>query len=179
MSNTFGKITQLGYVVKDIDSAIEYFTKTLGIGPFLILKDLKFSDFRYRGQASEAPTLTIALANSGDLQIELIQQHDDNPSIYKEFLDQGKEGLQHFSSWVTNDEMEPKKAELSEKGYTLVQEGSIPDMGGLFVYYGTEGAPGGSMFEVSNFNDPSVKSLAEMVKQAAADWDGKQATISM
>jgi hypothetical protein len=30
MSKTFGKIAQLGYVVRDIDESIDYWTKTLG-----------------------------------------------------------------------------------------------------------------------------------------------------
>ena len=41
--------------------------------------------------------MSIALANSGDLQIELIQQVNDAPSMYKEFLDAGHEGLQHVA----------------------------------------------------------------------------------
>ena len=44
--------------------------------------------------------MSVALANSGDLQIELIQQRNDAPSMYKEFLDSGREGLQHMSYWT-------------------------------------------------------------------------------
>ena len=179
MSKTFGKIAQLGYVVKDIEESIEYWTKTLGIGPFLILKDIKFSDYHYRGEACEAPTLTIALANSGDLQIELIQQHDDQPSVYKDFSDQGREGLQHFSSWVTTAEMASSKAEFAAAGYVPVMEGSIPEMGGLFVYYDTQDGPGGSMFEVSNLRDESFTGFIGAIQQSAADWDGQHSILDL
>ena len=39
----------------------------------------------------EAFEMSIALANSGDLQIEFIEQKNDAPSMYKEFLDAGHE----------------------------------------------------------------------------------------
>ena len=44
---------------------------------------VKMDYFRHRGQASNVEA-SIALANSGDLQIELIQQRNDAPSMYKE-----------------------------------------------------------------------------------------------
>ena len=179
MSKTFGKIAQLGYVVRDIDESIEYWTKTLGIGPFLVLKDVKISDYRYRGEPCEGPDLTFALANSGDLQIELIQQHGDQPSVYKDFIDQGREGLQHFSSWVTTDEMAPARAACAAKGYVPVMEGSMPEMGGLFVYYDTQEGPGGSMFEVSNLRDARFNDLVGALEHAAAEWDGQHSILEV
>jgi len=43
--------------------------------------------------------ISIAIANSGGLLIELIQQHDNSPTLYRNFLDAGREGLQHVSPW--------------------------------------------------------------------------------
>ena len=40
----------------------------------------------------------MAIANSGGLLIELIQQHDNSPGPYTAFLDTGRESLQHVSS---------------------------------------------------------------------------------
>jgi len=44
--------------------------------------------------------VSIALANSGALQIELIQQRNDAPSMYRDFLNAGHEGLQHLAYWT-------------------------------------------------------------------------------
>ena len=52
----------------------------------------------YRGEPTE-PVVSIAFANSGDLQVELIEQEDDAPSIYREFLDAGREGFHHLAWW--------------------------------------------------------------------------------
>ena len=35
MSQTFGEIWQIAFVVRDIDSAMDYWTRTLGVGTIL------------------------------------------------------------------------------------------------------------------------------------------------
>ena len=59
---------------------------------------LRQVDSEYRGQKT-APVVSIAFANSGELQIELIQQEDESPSIYKEFTDGGGIGFHHVAFW--------------------------------------------------------------------------------
>jgi hypothetical protein len=39
------------------------------------------------------------MANSGDMQIELIQQRCGTPSMYRDFLQSSGEGLQHWAAW--------------------------------------------------------------------------------
>ncbi len=72
MSRIFGDIRQNGYVVRDIESAMKHWTEVLGVGPFFYFERVPVHDFRYRGEPSPVD-LSIALANSGALQIELIQ----------------------------------------------------------------------------------------------------------
>ena len=94
MSRVFGPIRQNGYVVKDVRAAMDHWVKVLGVGPWFYFDRVKIDWFRHRGAASNVE-LSIALANSGDLQVELIQQRNDVPSMYREFLGAGREGLQH------------------------------------------------------------------------------------
>ena len=96
MSRLFGPIRQNGYVVRDIEAAMKHWIDVLQVGPWFYIDRVQTDWFRHRGQDSTAE-LSIALANSGDLQIELIQQRNDAPSMYKEFLDSGREGLQHVA----------------------------------------------------------------------------------
>jgi hypothetical protein len=98
MSRIFGAVRQNGYVVRDIQAAMKHWIEVMGIGPWYYMDRVKTDWFRHRGQSSSVE-MSIALANSGDLQIELIQQRNDAPSLYKEFLDAGHEGLQHMSYW--------------------------------------------------------------------------------
>ena len=99
MSHRFGPITQNGYVVPDLDAAMKHWVDVLGVGPWFDMGVPDFEDMTYRGKPTD-PKVRIALANSGDLQIELIEPLDKEPSCYREFLDatRGKGGLQHVSS---------------------------------------------------------------------------------
>src|SRR5512134_1649331 len=116
MSRRFGTIRQIAFVVRDLERALGYWTETLGIGPFFVLREITPDTFRYRGEPSPAPTMTIAFANSGDMQIELIRQHDDRPSAYRDFLASGREGLQHVSSWLTRAEYDATFARMTAAG---------------------------------------------------------------
>ena len=99
MSRIFGAITQNGYVVRDIEAAMRHWIDVLGVGPWFYVARAPIEDFQYRGAPSPVE-VSIALANSGALQIELIQQRNDAPSMYRDFLQAGNERLQHVAYWT-------------------------------------------------------------------------------
>src|SRR3546814_9763016 len=96
MSIIFGGFRQLGMVVRDCEAAMEQWGK-LGVGPFFMMQ-FTVDDFMLRGRPSPAPDVTLCFAYSGPLQIELIQQHNDVPSVWREFLDSGRVGAQDRKS---------------------------------------------------------------------------------
>jgi Glyoxalase/Bleomycin resistance protein/Dioxygenase superfamily len=98
MSRVFGAIRQIGYIVPDIDASMNEWVKH-GVGPWFYLPKVSTDYFRYRGQDSPVE-MSIALANSGDVQIELIQQRNDAPSGYRDFLNAGRQGAQHLAYWT-------------------------------------------------------------------------------
>ena len=102
VSRFFGATRQIGYVVRDIQRAMEFWSGTLGVGPFYVIRGIEFRNYRYRGHPSRPPVIDVAFGNSGDVQIELIQQTNDAPSAYREFLSAGREGMQHVSSWFSD-----------------------------------------------------------------------------
>ena len=65
MSRFFGDIRQAGYVVADIEAAMDYWSRELGIGPWFYNPRVPIVNYRYRGKAYE-PHNSVALANSGD-----------------------------------------------------------------------------------------------------------------
>src|SRR5918997_314367 len=79
MSRFLGEIRQAGYVVDDIEAAMDYWSRVLGIGPFFYKERVPIENYTYRGKSYE-PHNSVALANSGPLQIELIQTRNDAPS---------------------------------------------------------------------------------------------------
>lgn len=168
MSKIFGKVAQNGYVVKDIKAAMDHWVNVLGVGPWFYVEKVPTDYFRHRGVDS-GMQFSAALANSGDLQIELIQQLNDEPSMYKEFLDAGHEGLQHVAYWVTNYDEVYNKA--LEAGLKVGHEGQIGGPQGRFSYFDTELHPG-SVVELSDISGQKGKYF-ELIKAASLNWDGK------
>ena len=110
MSRIFGPIRQNGYVVRDLKAAMRHWSEVMGVGPWFVADPAPLHDFRYRGEPSGC-VVALALANAGPLQIELIEQLNDGPSLYKDFLDAGLEGLQHVAFWTTRYDDEVARAE--------------------------------------------------------------------
>ena len=146
---------------------LKFWTEVLLVGPFFYIPSVKVDWFRYRG-AESAVEMSIALANSGDLQIELIQQRNDAPSMYKEFLDSGREGLQHMSYW-TRDYQALYDRALS-LGYKVGHEGQIGGEQGRFAYFDTQAHPG-TVVEISDISG-SKGSFFEHIRRVATGWDG-------
>jgi hypothetical protein len=168
VSRLFGQIRQNGYVVRDIEAALHHWTGTLGIGPFFYFERVPIEDFRYRGESSPLE-VSIALANSGALQIELIQQRNDAPSMYRDFLAAGREGLQHVAFWT--EDFGPALARWQNDGYVVGQSGNVGEAG-RFVYFETETHPG-TVIELSEISGAKGRFFRH-IAAAAADWDGEE-----
>ena len=167
MSRLFGEIRQMGYVVRDIEDAMHHWIEVCGVGPWFYIDKLPMFDFHYRGQAGD-PHLSIALANSGDVQVELIQQKDDTPTMYQDFLGRGLEGLQHWSSWPEDYDLLYHQA--LEAGYEVGQEADTPR--GRFVYFWNEGHPG-TVIEMAHLSSERRR-IFDAVREAAIDWEGAE-----
>ena len=167
MSRLFGEIRQMGYVVRDIEGAMHHWINVCGVGPWFYIDKLPMFDFHYRGQASD-PHLSIALANSGDVQVELIQQRDDTPTMYQDFLGRGLEGLQHWSSWP--EDYDALYHQALEAGYEVGQEADTPR--GRFVYFWNEGHPG-TVIEMAHLSSERRR-IFDAIREAAVDWEGAE-----
>ena len=166
MSRFFGAVTQNGYVVRDIQTAMRHWIEVLGVGPWYYVERAPIVDFTYKGEPSAAE-VSIALANSGSLQIELIQQRNDAPSMYRDFLAAGHEGLQHVAYWTTTFDADLQR--ILDAGYAIGQSGRVGDRG-PFVYFQTEGHPG-TVVELSDVSGPKGR-MFQRIAEASRDWDG-------
>src|SRR5437879_11500823 len=79
MSRLFGPMRQVGIVVRDIDKAMRHWVAVCGVGPWFYAEQLPMDEFRYKGRRYDIK-VSIALANSGDVQLELIQQRCESRS---------------------------------------------------------------------------------------------------
>jgi hypothetical protein len=166
MSRFFGEIRQAGYVVKDIEQAMDYWSRILGVGPWFYNSRVPIVNLRYRGESHE-PHNSVALANSGSLQMELIQTRNDAPSMYRDFMKSGHTGLQHVAYWT--ETFDADLARLEAQGFKVTMSGEV-GLKGRFVYFDTEYHPG-TVIELSEVSGPKGR-MFDLIRDAARDWDG-------
>ncbi|MBV8625509.1 MAG: VOC family protein [Herbaspirillum sp.] len=170
MSRFLGEIKQLGYVVADIEAAMQHWTEVLGVGPFYYMERVPLKNYRYRGQPYEIHN-SVALANAGGVQVELIQARCDTPSMYRDFIQRGQErqsGLQHVAYWT--EDFERDLAALQARGWTVGMSGEVGERG-RFVYFETEYHPG-TVIELSEVAGPKGK-VFKLIRSASENWDGR------
>jgi hypothetical protein len=165
-----GPIRQFGFIVPDLDAAIEQWVQ-LGVAPWLVMRDLAMEGCRYRGELSE-PVISLALSNSGEMQIELIEQLDDTPSIYREFTERGSDTFNQVAYWP-EDFVGTRDAAIAA-GWTEVWCG---DGGGTtpFSYLEHPDSPV-TIVELMELND-MTRTMGETIRDAAAAWKPGQPTL--
>ena len=171
MSRFFGHICPAGYVVRDIEASMAYWSDVLGVGPWYYNPRVPIVNYRYRGEAYE-PNNSVALANSGPLQVELIQTRNDVPSMYRDFMRAGNLGLQHVAYWT--ERFDEDLARLTAQGFEVTMSGEVGERG-RFVYFepaAHDGVHPGTVIELSEVAGPKGK-LFRMIREASETWDGR------
>ncbi len=167
MQKIFGPVMQNAFVVDDLDAAMDHWINKMGVGPFFVFQHVQFKEIYFRGKPSDTD-MTAAIAYWGDMQIELIKQHNASPSIYSEFQNKGLRGLQHMG--VITADLDSDLAQLKPLGITPVQYGTVAS-GMRFAYVSSDYHPG-AMIELIESN-PAMTGFFKMMQDTAAGWDGK------
>lgn len=173
MSRFFGEIRQVAYLVPDIEAAMHYWAEVLGVGPWYYNPKVPIENYIYRGER-HAPHNSVALANAGGLQIELLQIRNDVPSMYRDFQRAGFTGVQHFAYWTEDFDTDLARAE--QEGFEVCMSGEV-GANGRFVYFEkkTEGEVvyPGTVIELSEVAGPKGR-LFNLIREASIDWDGSE-----
>jgi Glyoxalase/Bleomycin resistance protein/Dioxygenase superfamily len=157
---------QLGHVVDDLIGAAVTWVETFGVGPFHVLpvgeQVLTYGDGDVR-----TIRLQIAVAQVGPVQIELIKQHCETPSIYREWSRCGTSAL-HQVATVTS-EYDAKTAQFRAMGHDVVAE----SLGGRFrVAYVDTVAAFGFYTEIVE-RTPGFLTQVHTISETCARWDGR------
>lgn len=160
-----GTIVQLGYVVADIEQAALAWAAR-GAGPFFVI-DTAFHDVSHRGRPARFP-LTTAHGQLGDLQIELMLQVDDEPSVVRERFAAGETGLHHVAGFT--DDLEGSLREHIAAGHATAMRATSEY--GLRIAFVDTVAAYGHMWELYEQHAPT-HAFFDRVAAAARDWDGK------
>ncbi|MCL2391360.1 MAG: VOC family protein [Oscillospiraceae bacterium] len=174
-----GQVFQIGLVVPDVDVAMRFYADVMKIGPFTCNRGFRAPDGWYRGKL-DMPELTITHAHTGSLFIELIQQHDDTPSVYTEFTDKHGYGLHHLGIAVAPEEFEKVMAHYYGLGFEDVFTDNLPSGARIrYIAPNSEAAieklrndTGVGYFEIVEIVDLEEIFFTKMY-EASLNWDGK------
>jgi hypothetical protein len=148
--SVFGPIRQLAYLVDDIEQAIANWHRQTGIGPFALVRDCQpLAGSRYRGEETGDVRVNLAFAYLGEIQLELIEQLNETPSLYREALDRGAMGLHHYGVCV-GDYDEAYEFALNNGFSAAVEAGA---KGFARMAYLESGEIDGLVFEVIEWNE--------------------------
>lgn len=163
------RVIQVAFMVEDLDAAARKWVETTGIGPFFMVRDVKLDECSYRGQKQEPVEFSVALAQAGDVQIELIKQHCDRPSAYRDTIAKGAEGFHHLCYYCDDAEDYARTcAKYEDQGFATAIEGRLGNL--RFRYVDTQAALG-CMIEIVD-NDPNQTAFFDLVAETGRNWDG-------
>ena len=121
------KFGQIAWVVRDIQSAEQFFREVIGIPNFVKMENLHANELEgsYYGKPGDY-TFHLYMAYSGDSLLELIQPVSGQ-SIFQDFLDTHPDGgVQHIAYMVAETDLDKAISELTGKGYPVITTLNLP-----------------------------------------------------
>lgn len=168
----YGDIIQQAYVVNDIEETARKWNGTFGIGPFVLLDHIELKHVLYRGRPAQME-LSAALCQAGPIQIELIQQHYDGPSCYRDTYPDGGEGFHHVA--VLCRDFEAERARYEAMGCPTAMIFGTEET--RTCYMDARHLTGGMVELYTDY--PGIRHLYRTVAERAANWDGKDILVGM
>lgn len=157
---------QMCWVVPDLQAAMVSWTRTAGVGPFFFFDTVPFEKAHYRGRPDKLD-IQAAIAQAGDVQIELVCQKDDRPSVFRELVPPGRSGFHHAALYCSD--YDANLAAYTKAGAEVAFNCLM--MGARTSWVDTTPTLG-FMVELIEAN-PIADSIFAQFRAAAQDWDGK------
>jgi hypothetical protein len=152
-----GGIAQLAFVVADLDAGMRDFSDRLAVGPWFVRERFTPPAGRYRGQPT-SPLFSLARGFSGHTMIELIEQHDDTPSVYHEGDGPRRYGFHHFA--VMTRDFDADLARYLALGYEDAFSDVLPSGSRVVYVDATRDLPG--MIELVEHTPEQERVYTEM-----------------
>ena len=160
-------IFQNAWVVTDIQANIDYWTQRFGVGPFFTFDYRGGPELTYRGKAGIIE-MQVALAQAGDVQIELIKPISNEPNIYRDLVHSSNTQFHHMCMWT--DDLEIDTINLEQAGYPRVMYSGPAQA--RFAYFDTSKI-NGHMIEILE-RKPEISAAFEQLKKLTVNWNGKR-----
>lgn len=163
------RVVQMAWVVDNLERAAEQLTRSMQIGPFLMMRHIQLDDPHHRGRPQRTD-FSLCLAQAGDVQFEFVEQHDDTPSVYRDLFPDGPPGGMAFHHVaVMVPDVHAETARYNALGFPTACSGRF---GAIEFTYVDTTAAGGFMVEILP-DIPDMQEFFANVRRAAEAWDGK------
>jgi len=158
-------LTQIAWVVKDIEATLRFFQDVMGVTNFSKVDTIRVKEFgaTYYGKPSNAESL-VALAYSGGIFIELIQPVSGN-SVFQDYIDKNPAGgMQHIAYSIPVDKLNKIISEFSDKGFPVISTFDHPIA--KIVFFDTCKEIG-VMTEIMGITEEGEKAVQQMKGQTS------------
>jgi hypothetical protein len=159
-------IVQIAYHVPDPAAAAARYAREWGWGPFFLFEHIALTRSLYRG-ATRPFDHSSAYGQAGDVMVELISQHDDEPSVLRDMYSREQTGLHHVAMFV--DSLSAALKAARSQGHAIALEATTAD-GTEFAMVDRR-ADLGHMLEYYEPRAGLAKFYA-YVKRKSIGWDG-------
>lgn len=156
MSAWFSGFDQISFATDDLDRAVGFWERQMGVGPWTVFRGLTLA-MRFENRRIALPS-HVAVAWHDGRVVELIQVAGDGPSPFHDALNRPIVGLQRLASVTAEIERDAMAAEA--RGMERFAEGEAA--GQRFVYFRSPEAPG-VLLELLE-RTPMFDSLVERLK---------------
>jgi hypothetical protein len=160
------RIYQMAFVVDDLDQAMQRWTTMTGAGPWFVIPHFAFIDPVLRGRPA-APDISIALAYSGEVMLELIRRESDAPSVFHEAPP--APGALHHVAQLTEDFESTMAAFAASEAPAVFTARFTPETRAAFV---DTRAAIGCWTEIIEATPPLL-GMQQFMRTATDGWDGK------
>ena len=160
-------ITQIAFVVPDAIEAARAHSRRYGSGPFWAVEHYPLHVHRYRGKESVID-VTSVYGQWGNITAEFVQQHDDEPSAYRDLVKKGESRIHHFAMFV--DDLDKRIAQYEAEGCEAALYGeTFPNRLGRYAIMDTSKQLG-VMTEL--YEEEGTRPFYDHLKKSAEGFDG-------
>lgn len=109
-----GRAAQIAVVTRDFEATVQQWATLLGAGPFFCGEFVN-RDYLYRGDRADCAT-EVAFGYLGDMQVQIVAQTCDTPSIYSEILGLSERTPLFHHMLILTDDIDADIARYAQHG---------------------------------------------------------------
>jgi hypothetical protein len=164
----YAGVFQIAYLVPNLETAMSEWSRRTGAGPWFIMRNLVGIKQQVGGVEDNTPS-TIALAQAGATQIELIEINERSPAFYRDHVAAHGFGLHHLG--LLTADFDRDKSVREARGEPAIFTAQTPSGGRVAHMLDPDAMP--HVIELIEL-DTGTEAFFAAIIDASRHWDGTQ-----